>query len=88
WKSGKVSGGFSEPVVTEKPVLLLAGELDAVTPVQWAREMHDYLPASRQLVVPGGGHGVSVTDACTMIIARRFLEQPDAALPLQCKGDG
>ena len=88
WKSGKVSAGFSEPVVTEKPVLLLAGELDAVTPVQWAQEMHDYLPASRLVIVPGGGHGVSVTDACTMIIARRFLEEPDAALPLHCKGDG
>ena len=88
WKSGKVSGGFSEPVVTNKPVLLLAGELDAVTPVQWAREMHDYLPESRLLIVPGGGHGVSVTDACTMIIARKFLEQPGAALPLQCRGDG
>mgnify|MGYP000099019991 FL=1 len=88
WKSGSVPAGFSEPVVTEKPVLLLAGELDAVTPVQWAREMHGYLPASRLLIVPGGGHGVSMTDACTMIIARTFLEEPGAALPLHCKGDG
>lgn len=88
WKSGKVAAGFSEAVVTQKPVLLLAGELDAVTPVEWAREMHGYLPASRLLIVPGGGHGVSVTDACTMIIARRFLEEPDAALPLHCTGDG
>ena len=46
-----VSAAFSEPVVTQKPVLLLAGELDAVTPVQWAREMHGYLPASRLVVV-------------------------------------
>jgi hypothetical protein len=29
-----------------------------------------------------------MTDACTMIIARTFLEEPGAALPLHCKGDG
>ena len=88
WNPGRVFSGFGEPVVTQKPVLLLAGELDAVTPVQWAEEMHDYLPASRLVIVPGGGHGVSVTDACTMLIARRFLEEPDAELPRHCRGDG
>ena len=88
WKSGNVSAAFSEPVVTQKPVLLLAGELDAVTPVQWAREMHGYLPASRLVVVPGGGHGVSVTDSCTMVIARAFLADSSAPLPSRCSGDG
>jgi pimeloyl-ACP methyl ester carboxylesterase len=74
--------------VTQKPVLLLAGELDAVTPVEWAREMHDYLPNSRLVVVPGGGHAVSVTDLCTMLLARDFLADPDTALPEACNGDG
>ena len=88
WKSGNVSAGFDERVITEKPVLLLAGELDAVTPVEWATEMHDYLPASRLVIVPDGGHGVSMTDACTMVIARAFLGEPSAPLPSSCGGDG
>jgi pimeloyl-ACP methyl ester carboxylesterase len=88
WESGSVPAGFREPVVTGKPVLLLGGELDAITPVEWAREMHDYLPASRLVVVPGGGHAVTVTDVCTMLLARDFLADPAAALPMQCNGDG
>ncbi len=88
WKSGRVSASFRERVVTEKPVLLLAGELDAVTPVEWAAEMHGYLPASRLVIVPAGGHGVSMTDSCTMVIARAFLEEPHASLPSSCKDDG
>ena len=88
WDSGRAPETAFERVVTEKPVLLLAGELDAVTPADWAREMHGYLPASSLVIVPGGGHGVSVTDSCTMVIARRFLEDPDALLPSGCRGDG
>jgi len=50
--------------------------------------MHGYLPASRLVVVPGGGHGESVTDSCTMVIARAFLADSSAPLPSRCSGDG
>lgn len=87
WKSGRVEPGFDRRVVTDKPVLILAGEFDAVTPLAWAREMHDYLPASRLVIVPRGGHGVTMSDLCTMGIARDFLEDPTSQLPQHCNGD-
>lgn len=51
---------------------LSAINADAVTRVEWPREMLGYLPASR-LVVPGSGHGVGTTDSCTIAIACGFL---------------
>ncbi|MEJ1158684.1 alpha/beta fold hydrolase [Prosthecomicrobium sp. N25] len=38
------------------PTLVLVGEQDAITPPDLAREMHQGIPGSRLVVVPGAGH--------------------------------
>jgi pimeloyl-ACP methyl ester carboxylesterase len=59
WPAAKVPASFLEPVRSPSstlPVLILAGENDPTTPVEWARKVSETLPASRLLVVPGGNH--------------------------------
>jgi pimeloyl-ACP methyl ester carboxylesterase len=56
WPSAKLPASFLEPVRSTVPVLILSGENDPTTPVEWARKVAEILPASRLLVVPGGGH--------------------------------
>jgi pimeloyl-ACP methyl ester carboxylesterase len=56
WPAAKVPASFLEPVRSNVPVLILAGENDPTTPLEWARKVSETLPASRLLVVPGGGH--------------------------------
>lgn len=56
WPAEKVPASFLEPVRSSVPVLILAGENDPTTPLEWARKVSATLPASRLLVVPGGAH--------------------------------
>jgi pimeloyl-ACP methyl ester carboxylesterase len=56
WPAAKVPASFLEPVRSSVPVLILAGENDPTTPLEWARKVAETLPASRLLVVPGGAH--------------------------------
>jgi pimeloyl-ACP methyl ester carboxylesterase len=49
------AGGGDLPPV---PVLLLAGDRDLSTPLEWAREEAARAPRGRLIVVPGAGHSV------------------------------
>ena len=42
------------------PTLIIVGELDSLTPVDHARELHDLIDGSRLAVVPGSGHHTPV----------------------------
>ena len=57
WPQGETPAGFTQPVRSETPTLLLSGERDPVTPAAWAEQATRTLPHSRHIVVPGGGHG-------------------------------
>ena len=58
------------PVTSDKPVLLLSGEIDPVTPPRWAEEARKTLPNSVHLVVPGVGHGASAEGCVPQLIAK------------------
>jgi pimeloyl-ACP methyl ester carboxylesterase len=42
------------------PVLLLAGEHDLSTPLEWAQQEAALVPDGHLLVVPGAGHSVQL----------------------------
>lgn len=75
WPQGDVPESYFEPVRSEKPVLLLSGGLDPVTPPSWAEQAAATLPSSAQLVAPSVGHGVAAV-GCGMNLVERFLEDP------------
>ena len=59
WPRGPVPEDFHEPVSVDVPILLLSGELDPVTPPEYADRVAAHLPRSTHLVAPGQAHIVT-----------------------------
>lgn len=77
WIRGNIPNDFLQPVRSDTPVLILAGEYDPVTPVSMAREIAGHLPNSQLVVIPQMSHmldGLSNED-CFDRIAIDFIEQ-------------
>lgn len=84
WPRTELPANFYEPVASDKPVLILSGDLDPVTPPSWGDLVAETLPNSRALVAPGVGHGV-MNAGCAMRLIDEFLETADASsLDAQC----
>lgn len=73
WPRGELPPGARDPVRSDRPVLLLSGELDPVTPPAWAEEAKRTLPNSLHLVVPGVGHGAT-PQGCVPQLVAKFVE--------------
>ena len=76
WPRGKIPAGFLEPVSSSIPVLIFSGNMDPVTPPQRGKEVAGYLPNSKHVIIPRGGHGVDgLSDpGCLDRIVMDFLE--------------
>ncbi|MEQ8672404.1 MAG: alpha/beta fold hydrolase [Aggregatilineales bacterium] len=83
WTEGFINDEVIEPVVSDLPTLLLSGEYDPVTPVEFANTVAETLSNHYSYEMPGGGHGVSLDGGCPMEIAIDFInnpnEEPDAS---------
>ena len=55
------------------PVLLLAGEQDLSTPLEWARREAATAPRGRLMVVPGAGHSVQLQGEAEVLRAARRI---------------
>jgi len=70
------------------PVLFIAGELDPVSPAEWAREVATGFAHGRVISVPLGAHvldGLSGLDTCLDATAIRFFDTADArGLDVEC----
>jgi pimeloyl-ACP methyl ester carboxylesterase len=84
WPRQELPASYREPVRSDKPVLLLSGELDPVTPPSWAAEAAKTLPNSLQIVVPGVGHGATSVGCVPGLIARFLAEGSLAHLDPAC----
>jgi len=76
WPSGDTGAAFREPVYSDIPALLLAGEFDPVTPPRWAYKAARSLSHSYTFTFPGIGHGVLDSDTCGAHLVRAFLADP------------
>ncbi len=84
WPAGVIDAGLREPLSSTKPVLLLSGELDPITPPEYGAEVLETLANARHLVGPGQGHGIAAV-GCVPTVMRRFLDDPDpAGVPADC----
>ena len=72
WPHGVMGPDFKQAVVSAKPVLLLSGEDDPITPPADAEHAAKTLSASLSLVAPGQGHG-NVFRGCIPRIATAFV---------------
>ena len=84
WPREALPASYREPVRSDKPVLLLSGELDPVTPPSWAAEAAKTLPNSLQIVVPGVGHGATIAGCVPGLVARFLSDGSVAHLDASC----
>jgi len=68
----------ARPVTSTIPTLIIAGELDPVTPWEWAKEVHEHLPNSHYLKYQDNAHSVLDAEYCAVYASRSFLGNPAA----------
>lgn len=73
WPRAEVPAAYHDPVVSDKPVLLLSGDLDPVTPPRWGDMTAEHLSNSLHVVVPGAAHGTAAF-GCVQRAMRQFLD--------------
>jgi pimeloyl-ACP methyl ester carboxylesterase len=76
WPVGAMTHLERHPVTGDVPVLMLSGELDPLTPPQWAKLASASLRNALQIEFRGIGHGVLDAHACPGVIVGRFLDDP------------
>ena len=68
------------PTWTSAAVLFISGDLDPVTPPDWAEGVARKMKNARHIVIPGGGHvhdGLANSEACLDTLTNPFLEHGD-----------
>ena len=77
WPRGSLPDGYDAPVASDRPVLLLSGLLDPVTPPRWADSVKRHLTNATHITVPGVGHG-TMGAGCVPDLMAVFIEQGSA----------
>lgn len=76
-----------QPVVSDIPTLVLAGQFDPVTPPDWGRLAAQTLSRSYVFEFPGTGHGVIYArPTCGFDVVSAFLADPAAKPDATCIG--
>lgn len=70
----------NQPVDSDIPALVLAGELDPITPPEWGRSVAARLSRSSFFEFPANGHWVTRSSPCALILALTFWEDPTESL--------
>ncbi len=84
WDSGQADPIENEPVVSDVPTLLMAGEFDPITPPAWAHHAAETLPNATVVEFAGVGHGASVVEGCPRDMLIAFLNDPTSPLDDAC----
>ena len=83
WPAGAIDADLKAPLVSDRPVLLLSGSNDPITPPEYAARAAAKLAHATQLVGDRQGHGL-IAVGCMPRLLRSFLEHPDDALDAAC----
>ncbi|MFW2380669.1 MAG: alpha/beta fold hydrolase [Acidimicrobiales bacterium] len=77
----------NEPVESDIPTLVLAGEFDPVTPPAWGELAAETLSNSQFVVLSGESHGVAGTE-CGNAMIQDFLADPASTVDSSCASEG
>lgn len=84
WPHGERPADFHRPFTSDLPVLILAGELDPVTPSRYGEEILKGLSNARVLVAPGQGHGILVVRCMPELVGEFVATLNAKALDASC----
>jgi len=76
WPHGTRPADFHAPLHSDKPILILSGEFDPVTPPRYGQEILAGLTDGRQLIFKGQGHSV-LGRGCMPQLLGKFIDKPD-----------
>ncbi len=83
WPAGAMDSDLKMPLVSDRPVLLLSGSNDPITPPEYAARAAAKLAHATQLVGADQGHGL-IAVGCVPRLLRSFLEHPEQTLDAAC----
>lgn len=84
WGAGDAPSSENEPVSSDIPTLVLAGEYDPITPPRWSESAASALENSTFVFLPGVGHGPSGSVDCAQSILLDFISDPTAPVDTRC----
>lgn len=84
WPQGVMDDDLRQPLASDRPALILAGELDPITPPRYARQAAAGFANVVEVVGRGQGHGM-LMDGCVQRLMAGFLDSDDlGTLDLAC----
>ncbi len=84
WQVAPADPLENEPVVSDIPTLLLAGDFDPVTPPAFAERTAAHLTRAFYFELPGQSHDVIGATDCGMELVTAFLDRPDTPPAAGC----
>lgn len=76
WGVETLDPSVKDPVISDIPTLVFAGEFDPVTPPEFAAEVAENLENSYFYILPSTGHSVNLASACARSVSAAFIEDP------------
>jgi pimeloyl-ACP methyl ester carboxylesterase len=76
WPHGAMPADFRTPLKSDKPILVLEGELDPVTPPRYGEQVMKGLSNAKLIVAKGQGHNV-IGRGCLPKLVNEFVEKLD-----------
>ncbi len=84
WSSAALAPADVAPVRSNRPVLILSGALDPITPVRFGTETRARFPNGGLVVFPNQGHGIITGSKCAQTIIEAFFSNPTKAINSAC----
>ncbi|SDF48736.1 alpha/beta hydrolase fold [Blastococcus aurantiacus] len=87
WDAGEAGSEANEKVSSDIPTLVLAGDLDPITPPRWGEQVAEDLSEAFYVQFPFTGHGALPSHECAVGIAEDFLDEPGQEPATGCVDD-
>ena len=87
WGLDKIDPTSNEPVHSDVPVLLMAGQFDSLTPPRWAQEVAATLTNSYLFEIKGFAHSPTFGGECPASMALQFFDDPSQTPDAGCLED-
>jgi pimeloyl-ACP methyl ester carboxylesterase len=84
WESGRADPVENEPVASDIPSLVFAGQYDPITPPAWSQMAAETLSNHYYYEFPGLTHGIMRSDQCGLEIGLQFLDDPGSEPDASC----
>ena len=84
WGLDKIDPTSNEPVHSDVPVLLMAGQFDSLTPPRWAQEVAATLTNSYLFEIKGFAHSPTFGGECPASMALQFFDDPSQPPDSSC----